>query len=53
MNQKTKKSLMVFIDQVETLAQGVVHLTGTVDCAKLLDSAEALKAALKKDETIL
>lgn len=53
MNQKTKKALLAFIGQVETLAQGVIHLTGTVDCAKLVDSAEALKAALKKDETIL
>lgn len=53
MNKNTKSALLAFIDQVETLAQGVIHLTGTVDCAKLLDSAEALKKALKTDKTIV
>ncbi len=52
MNNKTKARLKEFICQVEVLAQGVIHLTGERDCKILLESAEALKLQLDKDETI-
>ena len=53
MNQNTKSALFEFIDQVEILAQGVVHLTGTEDTPRLLEAAEELKNALNSDETIV
>lgn len=53
MNQNTKSALFEFIDQIEILAQGVIHMTGMQDCQKLLESAEDLKNALNKDETII
>jgi len=53
MNQNTKSALLEFIDQIEILAQGVVHMTGIKDCEILIQNAEKLKNALNKDETIL
>lgn len=53
MNKNTQAALLEFIKHVEILAQGVVHMTGGEDCAKLLDSAEALRDILEKDETIV
>lgn len=53
MNERTKDELIKFINKVQILAQGVVHLTGTDDCAKLLDAGERLKQALESDETII
>ncbi len=36
MNQNTKSALFEFINSVEILAQGVIHMTGMQDCQKLL-----------------
>ncbi len=52
MNSNTKAAFFRFIDQVEILAQGVIHQTGTQSCVELLAQAEELKNALNKDETI-
>jgi hypothetical protein len=53
MNANTKEAFIKFINDVEILAQGVVHLTGVKDTSILLKNAETLKSALQKDETIL
>jgi hypothetical protein len=53
MNEKTKETLKKFVDEIEILAQGVVLMTGTDSCSKLLDAAEELKKSLDSDETII
>lgn len=52
MNQNTRDDLISFIDQIEILAQGVVHMTGIKDMEALINSAEKLKKSLYQDETI-
>jgi hypothetical protein len=52
MNSKTKDKLVEFINQVEILAQGVIHMTGQRDTETLIAAAEEFKNALEKDETI-
>lgn len=52
MNANTRDALIAFIDQVEILAQGCIHMTGEKDCLTLLTIAERLKDQLKSDETI-
>lgn len=53
MNSNTRDALKAFIEQVEVLAQGVVQMTGTQDCGKLIDAGEDLKNQLDSDETII
>lgn len=53
MNTNTRDALIKFINDVEILAQGVIHMTGTKDCQILLENAEALKGQLQQDETII
>lgn len=53
MNTKTKKELVEFIEQVERMAQGVVHMIGTAQASDVIAAGETLKMALEHDETIL
>jgi hypothetical protein len=53
MNSNTREAIKNFVDQVQIMAQGVVRQTGTEDCGKLIDSAQALKEQLDSDETII
>lgn len=51
MNSSTRRDLVNFIESVQELAQGCIHMAG-VDI-ELLGRAEILKEALEHDETII
>lgn len=52
MNTRTKAELLSFIEAVEELAKGCVHLCGVDNVTKVLDAGHKLKYALEKDETL-
>lgn len=52
MNANTKQALIQFVNDIQILAQGVVHMTGVKDCEILIKNGEILKDHLRKDETI-
>lgn len=52
MNSNTRNAMMQFVNDIQILAQGVVHMTGVKDCELLLKNGEHLKECLAKDETI-
>ena len=53
MNSSTKRSLELFVEAVEKLAVGTVHMTGMQTTTEVLQACQDLKVALAKDETIL
>lgn len=53
MNSNTRDLFKAFLDQVEILAQGVIHMTGSADAGRLIAAAEELKDQLDSDETIV
>lgn len=53
MNYRTKEELLDFITEIENLAYAVSSIIGTTTLANLVTKAEALKSALRSDETIL
>lgn len=52
MNANTKAALIQFVNDIQILAQGVIHMTGVKDCEILLKNGENLKRSLESDETI-
>ncbi len=52
MNATTKDALIDFATKVQILASGTIHMIGLEIAQEVIASAEVLKTALKKDETL-
>lgn len=52
MNSQTRERLIEFIDQIQELAVGTIHMIGVEKAKEIIDSGIVLKTALEHDETI-